>query len=308
VFACLIVPAQGIAAAVLAGLWRGRSGSWLLARAISPWAAAIGAWLGALAAGAALVLLAALSAELAATRGTGSAPVPMRVRERPTLAPGALVAGDAPIERTVAIRARALAPGSVLRLELSSGVGAPSARARVALARRGRPESRLEREVFVFGRLPIDLPLPEGASGERQLADGTGELALEIEHLSGAPIHLRAGAAELLEPCGSRLEISLGIALRLLLLLAVVDALALGLSTWMRPGIAGALALAALVPAWLDERALAVVPGTAAFEALALAGDGLAAPPLGVLETARALAFVAAGLVLAATGQREEAP
>lgn len=248
---------------------------------------ALSTWAGHALAAAALVVAAAVAAELAA----GGA--------RPELALRGIAAstGHAPIgtEPDAGRRIEGeLEAGDVLRLRIAFFGGGPAPDLSVELAREEGGE-RTELELRVGARRVLDVDVPPGK----------GPLRLRLSRSApGALLAVEPDGIELLARTGpDRLREALDVPARAWLALVAALSLALGFGAWFSAPTAFLAVLAVVLPAlWTQLSWARLLPWPQLERSLAAAGEGvrLAAPP--AAAWAAALAGVALGLTLTVSG------
>lgn len=221
-------------------------------------------WSGALAASLGAVFVAAFCGEFAARF---DAPCPREVSLAPAPERGVLD-GREPLRWSVDARA-----GETLRLPLTFLAIEPTAELRWEAV---RGEHRSQTLCTLARPMALELAAPEGE----------GLVELTLARTAGGAIALLTGERmQRLVPAGSARQSAFVLGAHAFLAWAAFTALALGLATWIGPGLAATLALALQLLGWLVGDAFATDATTlgALLRALEVAGHGIvpAWPPLG---------------------------
>jgi hypothetical protein len=270
--------------------WRRGEVDWLLASARTRAALVLSAYLGLLAACGLVVLFVATAAEAA----SGPAPAGRALAARFATAP-LVVESEQPLTRR--IDPELSAPGGSLRVRLVLVGGGRAADLRLAVRALGDEErvSAVRARLASAGSVEVPLPAP------------SGPYELELERTAGeALVAVRQDGIEILTPTASAREASLRVALRAGLALAALLALALGLGAWLSAPTAILATLTLTLLGLLAEGAIArALPLASLAEALALAGEGIAAPWPSLRAVASAAVAVGIGLLAATAGLRD---
>ena len=249
-----LVPVAAIQASGILPRWRAGEGDWLGSRPVGRTTALAGSWAGSTSAG---LLWLALGASLVELR-TNAPSEGMRLawsQDRAEV--GRLEPGQG---ARVELSAPPTRPGDRIRVRVRPTVGAaPTTNVRLAAARSGGGQEGTAR---VATRTWIEVPAPVG----------DGPLLLQVDVVGeGAVAWLARDSVELWTPADG--TSSLALWWRGSLLVALLGALAVGASAWMRPGPAAGAALS-IVPLGAVLGAPNAWPGVGLYSALGVVGEG----------------------------------
>ena len=288
----LSAPWLAARAAGVAEAWRRGEGAWLASAPAARAKIAAATWLGLVAACALGTAAAACAAEWAADRAGPAAGAPARAAAA-LVHPGVALAAGAPAELELALP-REL-DGRPARLELRLAALGPGEGRLAIQAERGAARAEAAHEVGYSTRVAVDLPAAAGPARLSFSWSGAGE-----------PFWIPPGGVRAFELDARGGGLAGGVLARALLAGAAWAALALGLASWMRTGLALGLLASLVLALWLADGLPAglrlAAPGADLPGALGWLGAGYLPPELGPAPLAGTVLAAGLGVMLAAAG------